>query len=626
MVKLARWQWAVLVAPVALTAGFVLAAAGWQIQRWGISWIWAVVVLGLVAWRWLLALWTRPVEIGESGLSNGMVNGAAAQTGNESAAVAAAVAAAIAESQADPPLWEDWERFWRRCQNLVSAIAQIYYPEAKYPLLNIYVPQAYGLIRGTVDDVDRWMQQLSPVLGQVTVGQAYQGYRLYQKLEPSARQIRRLWGWARWITNPAAAVAKQASQPYSQRANQALLGNLSQMLREVALRNLAQQTASLYGGQSSPAPILEATPSAASSQQTATLSQILAQAQPIDQVERAPLNIWIVGRTGAGKSSVINSLFQVDRAEVDLLPNTDDVRSYQWQTDAGERLQLWDTPGYEQVNRSYEVGAQDPGILLLVTPATDPALQMDADQLGDLLASGQGDDAEDRLPAIAILTQVDRLRPVREWSPPYDWEHGDRPKEQSIRGAIAYRAQQLPQCRYVVPLVTRGEQRPAWNIDALSEVLLSVVGPAKRLRLARALRSRQSQAAAAAQIIQRLSDRMTTTQGIAALLKSPILGYLTTLSTGSPALAHLLAQQIPVEQLPLVMGKLQMAYELFSLLGQGDQQFELLTLWPLMTDSSASPRANAWAVGQALVEYWTSDAPIDLRSRFQHYLAEAEAQ
>ena len=35
-------------------------AAGFQIHAWGLNWIWAVIVLLLVGWRWLLARWTRP--------------------------------------------------------------------------------------------------------------------------------------------------------------------------------------------------------------------------------------------------------------------------------------------------------------------------------------------------------------------------------------------------------------------------------------------------------------------------------------------------------------------------------------------------------------------------------------
>lgn len=323
------------------------------------------------------------------------------------------------------------------------AIAHIYQPEAKYPLLNIYIPQAYGLIRGTVDDLDQWMQKLSPALNQVTVGQGLQAYEVYQKLEPSARKLWQVWNWAQWLINPAAALARQASLRSSNQATQQLLVNLGQMLREAALKNLCRQAIALYSG-STPTDSTTFSPATAQfpSANTQTLREILEQAEPVANVEQKPVNILLVGRTGSGKSSLINTLFQADRAEVDVLPSTDRIQNYHWQTPSGETLTLWDTPGYEQVNRSdlrdlvldYAINAD---LLLLVTPALDPALQMDA----EFLQAIQGE-IED-LPTITIVTQVDRLRPIREWQPPYDWQWGEKPKEKAIREATAYRADSL---------------------------------------------------------------------------------------------------------------------------------------------------------------------------------------
>jgi hypothetical protein len=117
---------------------------------------------------------------------------------------------------------------------------------------------------------------------------------------------------------------------------------------------------------------------------------------------------------------------------------------------------------------------------------------------------------------------------------------------------------------------------------------------------------------------------MTTTQGITAILKSPVLQFISTLSTGSPTLAYLLAEQIPIEKLPIVIGKLQMAYELFPLLNIDNSKtrnFDLLSLWPLLLENSSTPDRNAWAFGHALIEYWTQDLTIEqLRTRFNYYL------
>jgi predicted GTPase len=642
MLRLQLWQWIVLATPIATTIAFLLTAAGWQIHAWGLNWIWGVITLVLVGWRWLLVKWTQPaiVEIeaaiaqvnqeleSDRGGANPKSKIQNPKSSDDPTNQAEAVLEKILQSaQDDRPLWEDWPTFWQRCQELVVAIAGIYHPEVKYPLLNIYIPQAYGLIRGTVDDLDLWMQKLSPALNQVTVGQAYQAYEVYRKLEPSARKLWQVWNWAQWVLNPVAALARRASLRYGDRANQQLLVNLSQLLRTAALRNLCRQAIALYSGNNLPTaeftPVTPTLPSA----QTQTLKEILAQAKPIEEVEQKPVNLLLVGRTGAGKSSLINTLFQADLAVVDLLPSTDRLQDYHWETKTGEALTLWDTPGYEQVNREdlrqlVLDRAQIADLLLLVTPALDPALQMDV----DFLASLKAEVAD--LKAIAVVTQVDRLRPIREWEPPYDWQTGERPKEVAIREATSYRAGVLGDLGYgVLPIVTADSQtgRASWGIEALSVALLEAIAPAKKLRLARFLRDLDARTVAAAQIIDRYTFQMTTSQGLTALLKSPVLHFVSTLTTGSPALAYLLAEKVPVEQLPLVIGKLQMAYELFSLLSPSNNNpldFDLRSLWPLLLENSAAPDRNAWAFGHALVEYWTQNLTVDrLRERFEFYLS-----
>jgi uncharacterized protein len=630
--KLKPWQWAILVSPIASIVIFLLIAAGVKIHEWGLNWIWGVFTLAFVGWRWLLVRWTQKSSIAKSAdviaaASRELESITATATplaGDAAELVTTVLQKVISESQIDRPIWEDWVTFWARCQELIVAIAKIYHPEVKYPLLNIYVTQAYGLIRGTTDDMDQWMQKLAPALDRVTIAQTYEAYETYKKLEPSAQKLLKVWNWAQWIINPAKAVAKLATKESASVADRQLLINLGQLTREAALTNLCRQAVALYSGkiQALPTTVEKIQPVA----NTQTLRDILTAAEPPAKIEQKPIDILLVGRTGAGKSSLINTLFEAELAVVDVLPSTDKIQNYQWQIPGGESLTLWDSPGYEQASRedlreqvlTYAATAD---LLLLVTPVMDPALQMDLDFLQELKR------VHPDLPIITIVTQVDRVRPLREWTPPYDWQYGTRPKEVAIREATAYRNEFLAEyCDLVLPLVNADPSidRLAWGMDTLSLALLESIEPSKQIRLARFLRNLDARIVAAAKIIDRYSLQMTTTQGLTQLLKSPVLEFISTMTTGTPALAQILAAQIPVEQLPVVIGKLQMAYELHSLLNNSQTKlidFDLLSLWSLLLNNSAEPNKNAYAFGHALVEYWTQSLTVQqLQIQFDRYL------
>ena len=634
MVRLNRWQWGLLLAPPILLISGLGIVAAIQMHAWGLSWAWGLVAVGAVGWRWLLSRWTRPssvtleqtLETAQSQLQNTLAETAQTVSPEQ---VEAVLRQTLEAAREDLPLWEDWPTFGQRCQKLVLDIAHLYHPEVKYPLLNIYVPQAYGLIRGTVDDLDRWMQVAAPTLNQVTVGQVYQTYETYQALEGPLRRISKVLNLGEWLWNPIAAAAKRMSRPLGEQANQQLLITFSQTLREMALTILCRQAIALYGGQT--ALVLESPPPLPA--QAQTLRDLMEQAASPEAIAAEPINLLLVGRTGAGKSSLINTLFQQEQAAVDVLPSTDQITSYRWETPTQEALILWDSPGYEQVDRAdlrQQVLAQAAiaDVLLLVSSAMDPALEAD---LAFLQAVAQPNREN---PVLLVVTQVDRLRPLREWQPPYDWQRGDRLKERNIRDAVAYRQEQLGDwVQQIFPVVTAGtaDGRPAWGSDALALQLLAAIAPAKAERLAQFLRSRDARIAAAARLIERYALQMAGGQGLVAMVKTPVFAALSARLTGTPDFGNLLAQTIPAEQVPVVVNKLMLTAELAGLLTEQSRVFrpsEMLTLWPLLLLNNDRPPAhNAWAWGQALVEYWTQGvSSAALKSRFEYYLEQSETR
>ena len=633
MLRVKRWQLVVLaIPPIVLVVGLFV-VTGIQLQAWRVSWAWGILAIVLVGWRWLFSQWTKPDTVAlAQNLSE--VRSQLQDTLAETAKtippeqVEAVLRQTLEAAQADPPMWEDWPIFTQRCQTLVRSIAHLYHPDVKYPLLNIYVPQAYGLIRGTVDDLDRYMRVAAPTLNQVTVAQVYQAYETYRALETPLRRVWSIVELGRWLWNPVAAIAKEAGRPLGNLANQQLLLNFSQTLRETALTILCKQAIALYGGITA----LDFEQSVPTSLQAQTLRDLMEAAESTQAVAAEPINLLLVGRTGAGKSSLVNTLFDHDRADVDVLPSTDQIASYRWETPTQEALIIWDSPGYEQVEQTtfrQQVleKATTVDVLLLVNPALDPALEADATFLQDLAKEGRD------IPSFLVVTQVDRLRPVREWSPPYNWQEGDRPKEHNIREAVEYRQGKLGNwVQQVLPVVTRSEAegRAAWGSDELALQLVEAITPAKSQRLAQFLRSRDARITAATRLIERYAIQMSSSQGIVVLLKTPLFAFLSARFAGTPELGTLLAQSVPAEQVPVVASKMMLTYELASLLNEQGTLFrpgEILKLWPvLLQTGDRAPAQNAWAWGQALIEYWTQDLSTNaLKLRVEYYLDQQAA-
>ena len=72
---------------------------------------------------------------------------------------------------------------------------------------------------------------------------------------------------------------------------------------------------------------------------------------------------------------------------------------------------------------------------------------------------------------LGVLTHIDLLSPVLEWSPPYNWQQPERTKEQQIQQSIAAMKEQLgSHLAGVIPMCTE-----AGKVYGLEEWLLPAV-------------------------------------------------------------------------------------------------------------------------------------------------------
>ncbi len=212
--------------------------------------------------------------------------------------------------------------------------------------------------------------------------------------------------------------------------------------------------------------------------------------------EARQVTITLFGQVKAGKSSVVNALLGEQRAKTDVLPATSEVTRYELQP-AGidTRLVLLDTVGYghagpraDQVTATREA-AQQSDLLLLVLHVRNPARQADLLMLEQLSAwfAGRADLKMPRI--VAVLTHIDLLSPAMDWSPPYNWEQPQRPKEKSIDAAAAAVREQLgPYLVAVVPVCT-AEGKVYGVEDWLLPALADRMDEAQAVGLLRVLRA-----------------------------------------------------------------------------------------------------------------------------------------
>ena len=250
---------------------------------------------------------------------------------------------------------------------------------------------------------------------------------------------------------------------------------------------------------------------------TADSARILAHDAAVDERQRdEPLRVLVVGQVNAGKSSLVNALFDARRAAVDVIPRTDGVEAYVLERDDVERAIVLDTAGHSGSDGCDPIQAAGAEIcrtdlVIVVCSATSAARGPDRLLLERLRAVFEHATGEPPVTLVA-LTHIDELRPFREWDPPYDVAQPRAPKALRIRQAMESTARDLGvDLAQVVPM-SLAPQR-LYNVDeALAPAILDNLDAARRLRYLRCRRDLHAaerwptllaQARAAGQIIAR---------------------------------------------------------------------------------------------------------------------------
>lgn len=155
--------------------------------------------------------------------------------------------------------------------------------------------------------------------------------------------------------------------------------------------------------------------------------------------------ILIAGKTGSGKSSVLNALLGRKVFEVGNIPTTKANSEELWETKHGE-IVVVDIPGFGEADAqkvgslSYEENATklaqlEAHMAILVVKCDDRALEKES----DFLSKWHQHPTLKDLPVLIVVNQIDKMKPVRDWDPEkLNLKCPVKEKEKNIREFLDY--------------------------------------------------------------------------------------------------------------------------------------------------------------------------------------------
>ncbi|MEQ1440737.1 GTPase domain-containing protein [Fontimonas sp. SYSU GA230001] len=458
------WPYAVAVLPVAL----LVVAGAVALWRSGLALAWVVTLLVCGIAAWLL-------------LHRGRQRVAATlprQAADPAWAASTQGAWALIDARAENLRASDWPAeasgIYTLARDVIADVARHFHPDALHPMAEVTLPHALLIIEAASHDLRTEVLGVIPFAHRLKLADLGRVQSLYEIYE----QVYDLYRAGRLIVNPLGAVATELTGALRNRAFNAAKETLQVWLLRQWVRKVGYHAIALYSGQavlSAP----EARPTAATAREIDQAMREAAQAEP--------LRLLLVGRSGAGKSSLINALFDTPLAATDVHGITGSVRPYVLERDGWPAALVVDTPGCDSAAFGIddvlrELERADALLVVVAAPRADRSVEH---ELLQTLRRSELARTRGLPPLFVALTQIDRLPPAREWSPPYDLGDATRAKARSIAGAVAAVAADLavPADR-VVPVCVRGGY--VYNVeDALLGAIGAALDDVKQARLRR---------------------------------------------------------------------------------------------------------------------------------------------
>jgi uncharacterized protein len=387
--------------------------------------------------------------------------------------------------QVDPARITSQEAALELAFETIDAVARKIHPEVREPVWQFTVPEALAMLERVSKRLGTFVDEHVPLSDRITVAQALVLYRWRGTID-ALEKAYGIWRIAR-LANPMSAATMEIRERLSKQMLQWGREQIARQLAEAYVMEVGRAAIDLYGGRLS----------IGERELGAHVTGVARTDRDNAANETAePLRVMVAGQVSAGKSSLVNALAGEVRAAVDVLPTTSRFVPYELKRSGLPTALIIDSPGLDPNTATVDELVQrsaDCDIILWVAAANAADRQLDRRAISGFRSNFAAKPNRRRPPMLLVLTNIDRLRPFKEWLPPYDLEAANKPKAQSINEALEAAAADLQfDVAEVVPVSLLNDREP-YNIDALWSRIVAILPEAQRAQLLRRLQDLKSE-------------------------------------------------------------------------------------------------------------------------------------
>ncbi|MGH8497852.1 MAG: GTPase family protein [Methylococcales bacterium] len=388
-----------------------------------------------------------------------------------------------ARIERDKPALDDWPSYMALFKETVETVAAHFHPDQEHPFLEMRVPDLLRIIELLSHDLRVLSSEHIPGSHIVTINDALKGRRIVDRLK-------KIYNWYRlavFAVSPVNSIVNEIRNRITGDTASMVYQEMKLYLTCACVRKAGFYAIRLYSGE------LDFDSDEMESYVSEVSGKDRLMTEKRDrEMAREPLRIAVVGQTKSGKSSLINRLFGELKAAVDVVPTTTGIQPYVLEKNGLPEAIIIDTGGYEDSTLrggdpvAVEKALDTADLIILVCIANQASRDADKNLLQSMRERFRNSNKESP-ECLVALSHIDRLRPFREWSPPYRLDPPEGAKAHSIIAAMESAANNLGlETGQVVPL----NLEDGYNVEeALIPSILRNLPEARRHQYLRCLKS-----------------------------------------------------------------------------------------------------------------------------------------